>query len=90
MGRKKRTEIRIETSETLTIRRRRLARQWCSECERDVVMLTIEQTAELTGATELEACRLVETGRLHFTETARGKLLICADSLARLIRTERR
>jgi excisionase family DNA binding protein len=45
-------------------------------------MLTIEEAATVSGSTEREICRRVEEGEIHFTETGRGRLLICSDSLA--------
>jgi hypothetical protein len=78
------TEITVETDEVLVIRKRNspLA-TWCSECDDPAAMLTPQEAAVLTGVSWREISRRVESGRVHFTETPDGLLLICINSLSR-------
>jgi hypothetical protein len=41
-----------------------------------------EQAAILTGISAREIYRRLEIGRIHFTETSLGSLLICLNSVA--------
>jgi hypothetical protein len=73
-----RTEILIETHERLVIRTRtRAVSAWCPECGARVQMLRPEQVAVVEQTTTRAIYRRVEAGEIHFTETARGELLIC-------------
>ena len=78
----KKTEITIETHQVKVIRRsRRAERAWCAACGAMVQMVTAEQSALLAGVTTRAIYRWVEEGRLHFTETEAGGLLVCPGSL---------
>lgn len=44
-------------------------------------MLTPEEAAQLAEITTRTIYRRAEAGRVHFTETADGALLICCNSL---------
>ena len=54
---------------------------WCETCEARVRMWTPETAARLAGVTARTIYRRAEDGRVHFTETADGALLICSGSL---------
>ena len=82
MKQTRRTKITIEKERRLVIAQgRRQARGRCEACRAEVRMIGTEEAALVAGRTEREVFRLIESGRLHFTETARGALLICLDSL---------
>ncbi|HEY0375725.1 MAG TPA: hypothetical protein VGC87_02075 [Pyrinomonadaceae bacterium] len=79
----KRTETIIETHEVWVVRRR--AGQpavWCAECAGRPAMLTTEEAARLSGLSQRAVYRGVETGAVHFTETADGCLFVCPASLS--------
>jgi hypothetical protein len=57
------------------------ARAWCAECAAGVELVTPEEAALLTGSSQRAICRQVEAGRLHFSETADGRLFVCLNSL---------
>jgi hypothetical protein len=66
----KRTEITIETESLLVVSRHsEKAARWCKQCEKNVVMLTIDEAATIAGFAEFSL--------LHFVVTPDGKLLIC-------------
>ena len=44
-------------------------------------MVGAEAAAALTGLSQRAVFRLIEAGRLHFSETPRGAPLICLNSL---------
>ena len=57
---------------------------WCAVCARLVRMLTVEESVDLAGVTSRTIHRLVEDGRVHFSETPGGLLLVCRNSLLSL------
>lgn len=71
---KKRYVIRQFTSVNLTV---------CAECGE--IMLTIEQSAKLLSINQRRIFKIIETGASHFTETEAGALMICVDSLVKLL-----
>ena len=78
---KRRTEITIETKKITFIRRvGGVTRAWCSLCEKRVEMVTAHEAAILFRLSERVIHKMVDDGKLHFTETAEGLLLICIDS----------
>ncbi|HVG22275.1 MAG TPA: hypothetical protein VNI02_24775 [Blastocatellia bacterium] len=86
---KKRTEITVETDEIIIIRQpRRLARIWCRKCARQVMMVTVDQAAAVTGKSSRLIFRMAEAGNIHFAETSEGFLLICLQSLIAISRYE--
>jgi len=79
---KRRTEIKIEVERSLLIRRPRAeAFAWCAECAARVRMLRPEEAAIAACVSVRTIYRWVEAGRLHFSETTEGPLLICSNSL---------
>ena len=58
---------------------------WCRQCPGHAAMLRVDEAATLFGTTSLAIYRWVETGGVHFVETARGHLLVCAVSLSLVI-----
>jgi hypothetical protein len=79
---KNRTEVSIETSETLIIKRNRtFVRAWCADCGREVGMLPPEQAALLTGHS-VEAIRsMMESRHIHFRYQNLEAPRICLRSL---------
>lgn len=79
---KKRTEITIETERVIVIRRHRPpVRAWCQSCDRQVVMVTVDEAARAACVSARTLYRWVEDEQLHFIETAEGGLLICQASI---------
>jgi len=79
---KKRIEIAFETHRlTVTRRRRQGARSWCQQCEKEVLMVRPDEAALTAGVTVRTVNRWVEAEAVHFSETARGLLLICTNSV---------
>ncbi|HEX8998625.1 MAG TPA: hypothetical protein VGB07_01925 [Blastocatellia bacterium] len=76
------TEIEIETHELLIIRRKGHAvRPLCQECGETETMATPDEAALLIGDSLRTVFRWIESGTIHFTETADGGLYICTNSL---------
>lgn len=62
-----RTEVFIETSETLIIKRNRtFVRTWCEDCGRIVSMLPLPEAALLSGHDVKTVRFLMENQRVHF------------------------
>lgn len=84
------TRITISKSEVLVIRKSQgLALADCPQCARQTQMLAAEQVVTLSGISSLNLFKLVESGQLHFLETAQGHLLICLESLRARLSTEK-
>jgi excisionase family DNA binding protein len=77
----KRTEITIEIERVVVIRRQLPVRAWCQPCGAQVVMITVDEAAQLVRVSARTLYRWVENEKLHFTETAEGGLLICLNSI---------
>jgi len=75
------TQITIETSRILIIRRGRSTRTQCQECAREVDVVGLEEASVLTGMTQPALRECVGNGKWHFSESSEGALLICLDSL---------
>jgi hypothetical protein len=74
----KHTRITIHTSElTLVKKLQGIAEADCPPCGARVEMATPEQAVTLTGIASRVIYGWVESGQLHFLETAEGHLLIC-------------
>jgi hypothetical protein len=79
---KTRTEVFIETSEILIIKRKRaFVRAWCEDCAREVNMLPLQEAALLTGH-DVKAIRsMMENRRIHFLYLKPETPSICLRSL---------
>lgn len=56
--------------------------RWCEQCAAPVAMVAPEQAATLCFKTTRAIYRLVETGRVHFTDGPEG-VMVCPASLMR-------
>ena len=81
MKKSRRTKVTIEREHLLVIRRQRQAEGWCQTCCAEVRMIGVEEAAALTGISQRAIFRRIEGNHLHFSETPRGALLICLNSL---------
>lgn len=76
----KRFEIKLETEETIVLREgSKIMTAFCPSCGEGVLMASPQVISVLSGITEREVFRLLEVGKIHFTET--GGVLICLNSL---------
>jgi hypothetical protein len=80
MTKKRTTKIEIETQEMLIVHQTgSVAPPSCPECG-NKSMFTPEQLANLSGASQRPIFRWIESGIVHFCETAGGKLYVCLNS----------
>jgi hypothetical protein len=84
----KRTQITIETSRVLIIRRTRSTRARCQECAREVDVVGLEEAGVLTGMTQPLLRECAESRKWHSSESSDGALLICLDSLMKSMQSE--
>lgn len=75
--------ITTEKREIFIVRRggQNTIRGFCSNCQREVEMLTLDEAVRVGGQSSRAIVRRVEQDNLHFAETDEGHLLICAVSL---------
>ncbi len=82
MRTKKRTEIMLEARQVIVIRSpHKRVRCWCEQCAETSELITPELAAVLSNASTRVIYRWIEDGKLHFTETDNGLLLVCRNSL---------
>jgi len=77
------TEIIVERDEFLVIKRVGRKFAWCSECGRETQTMTMEEAIPFATISRANFSDWVNAGRVHFTETAEGRLSICVNSLRR-------
>ena len=80
MKKKTTTRITIQTERFVVMSRG--PHRICVECGNEAHMVTIDEAALLTSVNQREIYRRVETGEIHFMETATGALLVCFNSLS--------
>jgi hypothetical protein len=79
---KTRTEVFIETSEILIIKRNRtFVRSWCEDCGREVSMLPPQEAALLTGYDVKTIYSMMENQHTHFCYLKSETPYICLRSL---------
>jgi hypothetical protein len=78
--------ITSESHEIFIVRRNsnNTIQGFCSECQKEVEMLTLDSITSNTGRRTRELVQLIENNLIHSTETATGHLLICLDSLQQI------
>lgn len=79
---KKRTEITIETDRLLVVSGRGRKVNWCAPCGQYIEVVTTDEAAILARVSARTIFHWVESGKLHYTETPEGLLLICPNSLS--------
>jgi len=80
--RTKTTEITVERSDVFVVRwRKKTIYVWCPTCATDVGMCTPDEAAALAGVSPRTIYRWIEAGRIHFTETPGGPVLVCSNSV---------
>ena len=57
----------------------------CTGCPEQVGLLSLESAASLFGIPSRQIYRWVESGALHFQESASGHLLVCPASLQKAV-----
>ncbi len=79
---KRRIQIIVEKHRLVILKGRNAAvDSWCEMCGEQVRMVTPDQAALISDVSSRTIYRWVETGRVHFIETAEGFSLICLHSL---------
>jgi len=87
MGNVKQTQIRINTSELILIKKMNgTAIADCPQCGARVEMVTPEQAVTMTKIRSRAIYAMVERDQIHFIETNQGFLLICLNSLQKQVR----
>ena len=85
MKRKRRLEIVVETQRRFVLTEPGPAHTaLCGQCSGPFVLA--EEAVAATGVSSRAIHRLVETGDVHFAETAAGALLICLNSFRSRLR----
>jgi hypothetical protein len=85
MKEKKRLEFTLETHELTIVRFGRAPKTaFCRTCLAHTPHLSVAGSVPVLGLSESAIFRLAESGQIHSRETADGRLLLCANSLADL------
>lgn len=78
---RKTTRITVETDQVVIIRRRRLTRFWCTQCQREEDFVPVEEVNHLLERHAPPATDPVAPEGLHFARTKDGSTVICVRSL---------
>ncbi len=82
MKKTSRTTITCETERFLVLNHvSGAAGTWCAECAAAVKMISIVEAALLAEVSQRAVFHALENSAFHFTESERGTLLVCLDSL---------
>ena len=80
---KRRIEITVEKHRLVVLSRgNQSITAWCEACCEQVQMVTPDEAAQLCRVSTRKVYSLLETERLHFTETEKGFALICLQSIS--------
>ena len=75
-------EFTVEKSETFTVRRiTKTVAVLCDTCGRETEMSKPDTAAEITGISTRKIYSGIESGNVHFTESADGSLMVCLRSM---------
>jgi hypothetical protein len=78
-----RTQITIQTRQTITVRPLRDSfRAWCEHCLEVVIALTPESVISLLQIPTSTLYQFLACGKMHAVESGKGSDLICGNSLA--------
>ena len=75
--RKKTEQITVETDQIVVIRRKRVTRVWCGECNADADFIPVEEINRVVDA----GITSVPGGSLHFGKAPDGSTVVCSNSL---------
>lgn len=80
------TEIKIESHESIVIRLRRSQTLlvFCEECRKEILHLSVSRVAAVLQFSEYAVFRLIESGDFHSTENRAGSLFVCTDSISKI------
>jgi predicted DNA-binding transcriptional regulator AlpA len=79
----RRTEITIETSRRVVVRRLHGSfGGWCERCMAEVQMITADEAVARSGVSSQTVYQWIEAAEVHVTSRS-GVLLLCAESLPR-------
>lgn len=78
----RRTKIITETKRSFSLAiRQKPVRFFCPQCDTQTEMLTINEAADKAGKNWREIVKAVKAGEIHSSETEKGEIFICAESL---------
>lgn len=86
MNATRRIKIRVEKHELKIVRFGRRQNLFCGICRAEKQHLTVSQVSAVLGISEVSVFRLAASGQVHSTDRSDGKLMICAESMAVLVR----
>jgi len=78
--------VAVKTERTFIFRSKPSIRiEWCADCRAEVAMTSVEGASRVSGFGEMEIYKLVEAHGPHFCEDPEGHVLVCLNSLKRLM-----
>ncbi len=77
--------ITAESREIFILRKNKSVRGYCVECRTEVEMLTLDAITTQHGTPTREIFRLIEQNLLHSIETESGHLMVCRNSLGKIM-----
>jgi hypothetical protein len=88
---KERIEITIETNESWEVHSlQKTVTNHCQECGKETVFVPTDLGMQIAQANEEEITNLLTAGKLHLTDSAEEKKLVCLQSLKKKFGTDKR
>jgi len=82
--RRRRIKILLETKEVVAVRLApRGVETWCSDCRKRVELAPPDLAADAAGTSTRTIYRWIESGKVHFAESPKGRVLVCLNSVLR-------
>lgn len=86
---KRRTEITFEMDRVMVTSKNAKQIPWCEICGKEVSMATVSDAAKVLHTSEWVTYGFAVTGRLHFSTSTGGQMMICLDSVLAFLESER-
>ena len=77
--RKKTEQITVETDQVIVIRRQRVTRAWCGECNDDADFILLEEINRIIDTGNIS----VDGRSLHLSKAPDGSTVVCSNSLVK-------
>ena len=81
--RRKTEQITVETEQIVIIRRHRVTRGWCGECQNDAYFIPLEEINRLVEAGIIPGSFVASGPSLHLGKSRDGSTVFCANSLVK-------
>ena len=80
---KKTEQITVKTDQVAVIRRRRVTKSWCGQCQDNAEFIPLEDINRVIDSGTIPSSSAVLGGGFHFGKAADGSVVVCAKLLVK-------